>query len=186
MNSGAMQGLHRAADSLETRFSAVFRRCLRSFCGSAVLGVEIGPRWYIIMPMGMGAAEWRGWPRQLHMSLVYRWLGSVSVDANRYHDNRGNGQPPVQVRLCNRIETESVPPGLNEDVIRLISAKKGEPEWMLGMAAEGVPALADHGGADLGERALSRRSTTRASSTTRPRSRARTGRRAWTKSTRNC
>src|SRR3990172_1386209 len=29
------------------------------------------------------------------------------------------------------IETDSVPPGLNEDVIRLISAKKQEPEWML-------------------------------------------------------
>jgi Fe-S cluster assembly protein SufB len=30
------------------------------------------------------------------------------------------------------IESETVAPGLNEDVIRLISAKKGEPEWMLG------------------------------------------------------
>jgi Fe-S cluster assembly protein SufB len=29
------------------------------------------------------------------------------------------------------IETDTVPPGLNEDVIRLISAKKGEPEWLL-------------------------------------------------------
>ncbi|HLE21902.1 MAG TPA: Fe-S cluster assembly protein SufB [Vicinamibacteria bacterium] len=29
------------------------------------------------------------------------------------------------------IETDSVPPGLNEDVIRLISAKKQEPEWLL-------------------------------------------------------
>jgi Fe-S cluster assembly protein SufB len=29
------------------------------------------------------------------------------------------------------IESESVAPGLNEDVIRLISAKKGEPEWLL-------------------------------------------------------
>ena len=29
------------------------------------------------------------------------------------------------------IETETVPPGLDEDVIRLISAKKQEPEWML-------------------------------------------------------
>jgi len=28
------------------------------------------------------------------------------------------------------IETESVPPGLNEDVVRLISRKKEEPEWM--------------------------------------------------------
>src|SRR5215467_16043354 len=29
------------------------------------------------------------------------------------------------------IEAETVPPGLNEDVIRLISAKKKEPEFML-------------------------------------------------------
>ncbi len=29
------------------------------------------------------------------------------------------------------IDTEIVPPGLNEDVIRLISKKKGEPEWLL-------------------------------------------------------
>jgi len=29
------------------------------------------------------------------------------------------------------VEADTVPPGLNEDVIRLISAKKQEPEWML-------------------------------------------------------
>ncbi len=29
------------------------------------------------------------------------------------------------------VEQETVPPGLNEDIIRLISAKKHEPEWML-------------------------------------------------------
>src|SRR5579871_1011108 len=29
------------------------------------------------------------------------------------------------------IDTDTVPPGLNEDIIRLISAKKHEPEWML-------------------------------------------------------
>ncbi len=29
------------------------------------------------------------------------------------------------------VETESAPPGLNEDIIRLISAKKKEPEWMI-------------------------------------------------------
>jgi Fe-S cluster assembly protein SufB len=29
------------------------------------------------------------------------------------------------------IETEQVPPGLNEDVVRLISGKKNEPEWLL-------------------------------------------------------
>ncbi len=29
------------------------------------------------------------------------------------------------------IESESIPPGLDEDVVRLISTKKNEPEWML-------------------------------------------------------
>src|SRR5688572_17737682 len=29
------------------------------------------------------------------------------------------------------IEAESVPPGLDEDIVRLISAKKEEPEWLL-------------------------------------------------------
>jgi Fe-S cluster assembly protein SufB len=29
------------------------------------------------------------------------------------------------------IEADTAPPGLNEDIIRLISTKKGEPEWML-------------------------------------------------------
>src|SRR5438093_9435535 len=29
------------------------------------------------------------------------------------------------------IESETVPPGLNEEIIRVISAKKGEPEFML-------------------------------------------------------
>ena len=29
------------------------------------------------------------------------------------------------------IESDKVPPGLNEEVIRMISAKKNEPEWML-------------------------------------------------------
>ena len=29
------------------------------------------------------------------------------------------------------IESESLEPGLNEDVVRFISAKKNEPEWLL-------------------------------------------------------
>ena len=29
------------------------------------------------------------------------------------------------------IESDTVPPGLSEDVIRAISAKKGEPQWLL-------------------------------------------------------
>src|SRR3954453_23103681 len=29
------------------------------------------------------------------------------------------------------IESDSLPPGLSEDTVRFISAKKGEPDWML-------------------------------------------------------
>ncbi len=29
------------------------------------------------------------------------------------------------------IDADSAPPGLNEDIVRLISAKKGEPKWLL-------------------------------------------------------
>ena len=28
------------------------------------------------------------------------------------------------------IETDTIPRGLSEEIVRLISAKKGEPEWM--------------------------------------------------------
>src|SRR5256712_517735 len=38
---------------------------------------------------------------------------------------------PYKYGFITDIEAEVVPPGLSEDVIRLISAKKGEPEWML-------------------------------------------------------
>src|SRR5256886_14556423 len=40
-------------------------------------------------------------------------------------------QQPYKYGFVTDIESEIVPAGLNEDVIRLISAKKGEPEWML-------------------------------------------------------
>src|SRR5262245_10385028 len=30
-----------------------------------------------------------------------------------------------------KVDVDAVAPGLNEDVIRLISSKKGEPEWLL-------------------------------------------------------
>ncbi|HSP27712.1 MAG TPA: Fe-S cluster assembly protein SufB, partial [Ilumatobacteraceae bacterium] len=29
------------------------------------------------------------------------------------------------------LDTDIAPPGLNEDVVRLISAKKNEPQWLL-------------------------------------------------------
>src|SRR5437660_12870250 len=40
-------------------------------------------------------------------------------------------QQPYKYGFVTDIESEVVPPGLNGDVIRLISAKKSEPEWML-------------------------------------------------------
>lgn len=40
-------------------------------------------------------------------------------------------QREYQYGFETHLETEVVPPGLNEDVIRIISAKKNEPEWML-------------------------------------------------------
>ncbi len=36
-----------------------------------------------------------------------------------------------QYGFTSDIETETIPPGLNEDVIRMISARKEEPEWLL-------------------------------------------------------
>ena len=38
---------------------------------------------------------------------------------------------PYKHGFVTDIESEVVPKGLNEDVIRLISAKKNEPEWLL-------------------------------------------------------
>ena len=48
------------------------------------------------------------------------------------------------------VHTDIIEKGLNEDVVRLISAKKGEPEWASGVPPEGLPPLADHGDAYLG------------------------------------
>src|SRR6478735_10362925 len=36
-----------------------------------------------------------------------------------------------QYGFISDIEADTLPPGLNEDVIRFISAKKKEPQWML-------------------------------------------------------
>ena len=36
------------------------------------------------------------------------------------------------------IEADTAPKGLSEDIVRFISAKKDEPEWLTGMATEGL------------------------------------------------
>src|SRR6266487_7197151 len=38
------------------------------------------------------------------------------------------------------IEADTAPPGLSEDTVRFISAKKGEPEWMLDWRLKGYRA----------------------------------------------
>jgi Fe-S cluster assembly protein SufB len=40
-------------------------------------------------------------------------------------------QQEYKFGFVTEVEQETIPPGLNEDVIRLISAKKDEPEWLL-------------------------------------------------------
>ena len=37
------------------------------------------------------------------------------------------------------VETEVIPRGLNEDVVRLISEKKGEPQWLLDFRLKAFP-----------------------------------------------
>ncbi len=52
------------------------------------------------------------------------------------------------------IETETIPPGLNEDVIRLLSAKKNEPQFFIGFSAESLRQVADDDGANLAKGGL--------------------------------
>ena len=52
------------------------------------------------------------------------------------------------------IESVRAPKGLSEDIVRFISAKKGEPEVAARMAARSLPALAHAAGADMGARPL--------------------------------
>ena len=50
---------------------------------------------------------------------------------------------PYRHGFVTDIESETVPKGLSEDTIRLISAKKSEPEWLLEFRLERVTYLHD-------------------------------------------
>ncbi len=75
------------------------------------------------------------------------------------------------------IDEDRIPKGLNEDVIRLISAKKREPEFMLEWRLKAyrhwAPAGAGRRPSPSGPTFTTRRSTIRTSSTTRRPSRSR-------------
>ena len=47
------------------------------------------------------------------------------------------------------VHTDIIPKGLNEDVVRLISAKKGEPEMAPRFSFKGVSSLANDGNAKV-------------------------------------
>ena len=64
------------------------------------------------------------------------------------------------------------PKGLNEDIVRFISAKKGEPQWLHRLASRRLSALADDARAELGAVHYPR-STSRISIITRRRNRRR-------------
>ena len=79
-------------------------------------------------------------------------MPAVQADGRAGHADR---RRPVQVRLRHRHRDEKAPKGLNEDTVRFISAKKGEPEWMLEWRLDAYRALAGHDRADLGQGPLS-------------------------------
>ncbi len=62
----------------------------------------------------------------------WRQLNSLGVETReRFH---GHHRDLCESRLwgfVTDIEADAIPRGLNEDIIRLISAKKNEPEWLL-------------------------------------------------------
>ncbi len=84
------------------------------------------------------------------------------------------------------IDSDTLPPGLDEDVVRLISRKKKEPRVPDGLAPQGLPPLADHERAALGAPAHPPDRLPGRSPTIRRPSRTRTRPRAWTRSIRSC
>ena len=53
------------------------------------------------------------------------------------------------------IESETFPIGLNEDIVRAISKKKDEPQWMTDWRLEAFKAWKEYDGARMGKCALS-------------------------------
>ncbi len=81
---------------------------------------------------------------------------SVDVDAYKYG-------------FVTDIESDKAPKGLSEDIVRFISARKNEPEWMLEWRLDAYRRWLDHDGARLGRGSIIQRSTIRISIITRRR-----------------
>jgi Fe-S cluster assembly protein SufB len=63
---------------------------------------------------------------------------------------------PYKHGFVTDIESDVAPKGLNEDTIRMISAKKNEPEWLLEFRLDAYRAWLGMTRADMAERALPR------------------------------
>ncbi len=87
-----------------------------------------------------------------------------TVDAVRHVGER------YKYGFSTEIDTEYAPKGLNEDIVRLISEKNGEPQWLTDWRLQAFARWKALDGADLGDGAATRRSTSRTSTTTPGRS----------------
>ena len=56
-------------------------------------------------------------------------MNSKQLNNNEYV--RSVAEQKYEFGFTTDVHTEIIEKGLNEDIVRLISAKKGEPEWML-------------------------------------------------------
>ena len=59
-------------------------------------------------------------------------------------------QEKYKYGFTTEVHTDIIEKGLNEDVVRLISAKKNEPEWLLEFRLESLSSLVNAGDAYLG------------------------------------
>ena len=60
--------------------------------------------------------------------IVLKYIVSMS-DQDKFFDDFTNKE--YEYGFVTNVDTEVIPVGLNEDVVRLISSKKNEPEWLL-------------------------------------------------------
>jgi Fe-S cluster assembly protein SufB len=63
----------------------------------------------------------------------------MKINLNTKQDNefvRQVAEQKYEYGFTTNVETDVIPKGLNEDVVRLISKKKGEPEWLLNFRLE--------------------------------------------------
>src|SRR3954452_17909359 len=67
-------------------------------------------------------------PSQARKPDVHRRGRMMSTATNTIEEFAGR---EYEHGFITDIEADSVPPGLNEDIVRLISARKNEPAWLL-------------------------------------------------------